>query len=75
VLLITTGSGETGNAGRIRQDEVAGTALGHGTRVVGLLNPDPTVRCNATFAALQIRAGRDCDQTQPFGARRGSAHS
>ena len=62
VVLVTSGFGETGAAGRVLQDEVVGIARGFGMRVVGpnclgLLNTDPAVRLNATFAPLPLQPG------------------
>jgi len=62
VVLVTAGFGETGPAGRILQDEVVGIARGYGVRLVGpnclgLLNTDPAVRLNATFAPLPLQTG------------------
>ena len=62
VVVVTAGFGETGAAGRALQDEVVGIARGYGMRLVGpnclgLLNTDPTVRLNATFAPLPLQPG------------------
>lgn len=63
LILLTAGFGETGDAGMIRQDEVVGIARAFGMRVVGpnclgLVNTDPAVRLNATFAGMPMRPGR-----------------
>ena len=62
ILLISAGFGEAGNDGRARQDEVLGIARRYGMRLVGpnclgVVNTDPSVRLNATFARLPMRAG------------------
>ena len=63
LILLTAGFGETGDAGMDRQDEVVGIARAFGMRVVGpnclgLVNTDPAVRLNATFAGMPMRPGR-----------------
>ncbi len=63
LILLTAGFGETGDAGMARQEEVVGIARTFGMRVVGpnclgLVNTDPAVRLNATFAAMTMRPGR-----------------
>ncbi|MBK9034812.1 MAG: acetate--CoA ligase family protein [Myxococcales bacterium] len=55
VLVITAGFGETGDAGRARQDELLAKVRGAGMRMVGpnclgLLNADPAIALDATFA-------------------------
>ena len=62
VLLLTAGFGETGDAGRILQHQVLAAARLHGMRLIGpnclgLVNTDPAVRLNATFAPLTIQPG------------------
>jgi acyl-CoA synthetase (NDP forming) len=62
VVVVTSGFGETGAAGRILQDEVVGIARGYGMRLVGpnclgLLNTDPAVRLNATSAPSLLQPG------------------
>src|SRR5262249_48459429 len=57
------GFGETGAAGQALQREVLGIARSYGMRMIGpnclgVLNSDPAVRLNATFAALPVRPGR-----------------
>jgi acyl-CoA synthetase (NDP forming)/RimJ/RimL family protein N-acetyltransferase len=63
VVLLTAGFGETGPAGQALQREVLAIARSHGMRMIGpnclgVLNSDPAVRLNATFAALPMRPGR-----------------
>jgi acyl-CoA synthetase (NDP forming)/GNAT superfamily N-acetyltransferase len=62
VLLLSAGFGEAGPAGRVLQDEVLGVVREFGMRMVGpncvgLVNTDPDVRLNATFAALPMQPG------------------
>jgi acyl-CoA synthetase (NDP forming)/GNAT superfamily N-acetyltransferase len=62
VLLLSAGFGELGAAGRALQDDVLEVAREYGMRLVGpncvgLLNTDPAVRLNATFAALPLEPG------------------
>ncbi len=62
LVLISSGFGETGPEGQARQDEVLAVARRHGMRVIGpnclgLLNTDPEVRLNATFAAMPMEPG------------------
>ena len=62
VLLLTAGFGETGDAGKTLQHEVLATARRYGMRLIGpnclgLVNTDPAVRLNATFAPLSMRPG------------------
>jgi len=61
-VVITAGFAETGDAGKDRQDEIVEIARSHGMRLVGpnclgLLNTDPMVRLNATFAPLSVKPG------------------
>jgi acyl-CoA synthetase (NDP forming)/RimJ/RimL family protein N-acetyltransferase len=63
VVLLTAGFGETGAEGQALQGEVLAVARGYGMRMIGpnclgVLNSDPAVRLNATFAALPMRPGR-----------------
>ena len=62
VLLLTAGFGETGEAGRAVEREVLAVARRHGMRLIGpnclgLVNTDPAVRLNATFAPLPMQPG------------------
>jgi acyl-CoA synthetase (NDP forming)/GNAT superfamily N-acetyltransferase len=62
LVVISSGFGETGAAGRRRQDEIVAIARHHGMRMIGpnclgLLNTDPDVRLNATFASMPMGAG------------------
>lgn len=61
-VLLSSGFGEMGAEGAARQDEVLAIAREHGIRLlgpncVGLLNTDPDVRLDATFAVLSGRPG------------------
>jgi acetyl coenzyme A synthetase (ADP forming)-like protein len=63
VVLLTAGFGETGAAGQALQRQVLTVARRHGMRMIGpnclgVVNSDPAVRLNATFAALPMRPGR-----------------
>jgi len=63
LILLTAGFGETGDAGMARQDEVVGIARGFGMRILGpnclgLVNTDPAIHLNATFAGVPMRPGR-----------------
>ncbi len=62
VVLLTAGFGEAGAAGKELQDEVLAIARKYGMRLVGpncvgVVNTDPAVRLNATFAVLPIQPG------------------
>lgn len=62
VLVLTAGFGETGADGAGRQDAVLQIARRFGMRLVGpnclgLLNTDPAVRLNASFADIPVRPG------------------
>ena len=62
ILLLTAGFGELGEAGESQQRAVLSAARRYGMRLIGpnclgLLNPDPTVRLNATFAPVPLRPG------------------
>jgi acyl-CoA synthetase (NDP forming)/RimJ/RimL family protein N-acetyltransferase len=62
LVLITSGFGETGPDGRVLQAEVVALARRYGMRLIGpnclgLLNTDPAVRLNATFAAMPMQSG------------------
>lgn len=62
VVLLTAGFGELGEAGESQQRAVLSAARRYGMRLIGpnclgLVNPDPTVRLNATFAPVTLRLG------------------
>ena len=62
VVLLSAGFGEVGQQGKALQDEVLDIVRGYGMRLVGpncvgLVNTDPGVRLNATFAALPMQPG------------------
>ncbi|HEU5269716.1 MAG TPA: GNAT family N-acetyltransferase [Jatrophihabitans sp.] len=62
VLVVSSGFGELGPAGRREQDRLVAVVREHGMRLVGpnclgLINTDPSVRLNATFAPLEVSAG------------------
>ncbi len=63
LVVLSSGFGETGEAGRDRQDELARIARSYGLRVVGpnclgIANTDPAVKLNATLAATVPGRGR-----------------
>lgn len=63
VIVPSAGFAEIGPAGRVLQDEVLKQVREAGMRMVGpnclgVLNTDPEVRLNATFASTPVRAGR-----------------
>ncbi|MCW3013058.1 MAG: CoA-binding domain protein, partial [Solirubrobacterales bacterium] len=63
VVVISAGFGEAGPAGEVRQHELLEICRAGGIRLVGpnclgVLNTDPAVRLNATFAPQQPPAGR-----------------
>ncbi|SDG33518.1 Acyl-CoA synthetase (NDP forming) [Sinosporangium album] len=63
LIVVSSGFGETGAEGRARQDELVRIARAYGLRVVGpnclgIANPDPAVRLNATLAATVPGRGR-----------------
>ncbi|MFB9252284.1 GNAT family N-acetyltransferase [Sphaerisporangium melleum] len=63
LVVVSSGFGETGPEGRVRQDELVRIARAHGLRVVGpnclgIANTDPAVRLNATLAARLPGRGR-----------------
>jgi acyl-CoA synthetase (NDP forming) len=63
VVLLSAGFGEIGAAGRARQQDVLAVARQYGMRLVGpnclgVLNTDPAVRLNATFAPVPMQPGR-----------------
>jgi acyl-CoA synthetase (NDP forming)/RimJ/RimL family protein N-acetyltransferase len=62
VVVVSSGFGELGDAGRQQQDRLVEVVRRHGMRLVGpnclgLINTDPGVRMNATFAPLEMPAG------------------
>ncbi len=62
LLVLSAGFGETGDAGMALQNQVVRLARTYGMRIVGpnclgLLNTDPAVRLNATFAELPMESG------------------
>jgi acetyl coenzyme A synthetase (ADP forming)-like protein len=62
IVLLTAGFGELGAAGESQQRAVLSCARRYGMRLIGpnclgLVNPDPAVRLNATFAPVTLRAG------------------
>ncbi|MDQ1735893.1 MAG: hypothetical protein QOH56_2144 [Pseudonocardiales bacterium] len=62
ILLLTAGFGETGVDGKALEHEVLSVARGYGMRVIGpnclgLLNTEPSISLNATFASLSMRPG------------------
>ncbi|HYI46464.1 MAG TPA: GNAT family N-acetyltransferase [Actinomycetota bacterium] len=63
LLVISSGFAETGEEGARRQQDLLTVARRYGMRIVGpncmgLLNADPAVRLNATFAPLMPASGR-----------------
>ena len=63
VTIITAGFGETGRSGAAVENELLGVARSHGMRIVGpnclgVVNTDPEIRMNATFASLDPLPGR-----------------
>jgi acyl-CoA synthetase (NDP forming)/RimJ/RimL family protein N-acetyltransferase len=62
VVVISSGFGEFSSAGRQRQQQLVQVVREHGMRLIGpnclgLINTDPMVRLNATFAPLVVPAG------------------
>ena len=62
VTIITAGFGETGRSGAAVETELLSVARRHGMRIVGpnclgVMNTDPAVRMNATFASLDPLPG------------------
>ncbi len=62
LVVISAGFAETGAEGRARQDKLLATVRAAGVRMIGpnclgVLNTDPTVRLNATFAPTWPPAG------------------
>ncbi|GII54870.1 GNAT family N-acetyltransferase [Planotetraspora thailandica] len=63
LVVVSSGFGETGDDGRVRQDELVSISRAYGLRVVGpnclgIANTDPAVRLNATLAATLPGRGR-----------------
>jgi acetyl coenzyme A synthetase (ADP forming)-like protein len=63
VVLLSAGFGESGEEGGQRQRDVLATARRYGMRVIGpnclgVVNTDPSVRLNATFAPMPMTPGR-----------------
>jgi len=63
VTIITAGFGETGRSGAAVENELLSVARRHGMRIVGpnclgVVNTDPEIRMNATFASLDPAPGR-----------------
>ena len=63
LVVISAGFAETGAEGRARQDALVRLARANGMRIVGpncmgIINTDPAVRLNATFAPMVPEAGR-----------------
>jgi acyl-CoA synthetase (NDP forming)/GNAT superfamily N-acetyltransferase len=63
VTIITAGFGETGRSGAAVETEMLSVARRHGMRIVGpnclgVINTDPGIRMNATFAPLDPLPGR-----------------
>ena len=63
VTIITAGFGETGRSGAAVETELLSVARRHGMRIVGpnclgVMNTDPGIRMNATFAPLEPLPGR-----------------
>jgi acyl-CoA synthetase (NDP forming) len=62
VLLLSSGFGDAGEAGKELQDDVLAVAREYGMRLVGpdgvgVVNTDPDVRLDATFAVLPMQPG------------------
>ena len=62
IVLLSSGFGETGAAGEAMQKEVVAAARRHGMRLIGpnclgLINTDPEVSLNATFASVSVNPG------------------
>jgi acetyl coenzyme A synthetase (ADP forming)-like protein len=63
LVVISGGFAESGTEGAQRQRELAAAARAHGMRIigpncVGIVNTDPEVRLDATFAATKPKPGR-----------------
>lgn len=62
LLVVSSGFGELGGSGRVAQAELVRCARAHGMRLVGpnclgIVNTDPSVRLNATFATMPMNPG------------------
>ncbi|HTZ43465.1 MAG TPA: GNAT family N-acetyltransferase, partial [Jatrophihabitans sp.] len=62
VVVVSSGFGELGPGGRLQQDQLVAAVREQGLRLVGpnclgLINTDPQVRLNATFAPLRVSPG------------------
>lgn len=62
LVVVSAGFGESGAAGRSLQDELLDVARRTGVRLIGpnclgLVNTDPAIRLNGTFAPMPMRAG------------------
>lgn len=69
LVVITAGFRETGAEGAAREAELLRIVRGHAMRMVGpncmgVLNTDPAVRLNATFAPAAVLPGRTAIMTQ-----------
>ena len=69
LVIISSGFGETGSDGAAKERELLDVARSYGMRVVGpncmgVINTDPTVRLNCTFAPSQPPAGNMAFFTQ-----------
>jgi acyl-CoA synthetase (NDP forming) len=69
LLIISAGFGETGEAGRQREAAIVEKVRAAGIRMIGpncmgIINTDPSVRLNATFAPVYPPAGRVALSTQ-----------
>ena len=69
VLVISAGFGETGGPGRDREAAIVEKVRAAGIRMIGpncmgIINTDPSVRLNATFAPVYPPAGRVALSTQ-----------
>ena len=74
LLILTAGFADGGEAGRVLEERVLEIVRGAGVRMVGpnclgVLNSDPAVSLNATFAGATVRAGRlaICSQSGAVG--------
>jgi acetate---CoA ligase (ADP-forming) len=69
LVIISAGFGETGPAGRALEQEILGKLRSAGVRMIGpncmgIINTDPAVKLNATFAPVAPIAGRVAFSTQ-----------